>query len=330
MAIQDIQKYIEANKNQYPLEVLLDNLRKSGYPEAEIQVAMQSISGPVPAAPPAKKHRWLTITLLTLAAVFVGVSVYLAFAIRIPRGPGTSRDARRISDVKQIQLALELYYDAQGKYPNQLDELASPGSCTGNYLCIPSIPRDPVSGAPYHYEKRSECSYYMSVPLENPDNSALSYDANPGNSLYEVEEKLDASGSCPSLRNAPLSSPFGTQATSPTVFSPAKGDKLQRGATQKIKWNPLPFVPYVKISVNPWVKPCNASEGLCPVIEYAAYIIASKTENDGAFDWTVGKDESAKYFRDGEYYIRVVGFHSSGSGIIAEGVSDRFSIFQTK
>lgn len=199
MAIQDIQKYIEANRNQYPLEVLLDNLRESGYPEAEIQAAVQSLGGVVPPVPlPTKKHRWLTIALVTLAVIFVGVLAYITLIGSLSSTPHRTRDPRRVSDIKQVQLALELYYDANGgKYPDQIDDLAKPNSCGVSSVCMISLPRDPVSGAPYHYEKWSDCSYYMSVPLEDPNNPILTYDANPGNSIYEVEVKPTATaGPC--------------------------------------------------------------------------------------------------------------------------------------
>ena len=46
MALNDILKYIEANKSRYSLEVLLGELRRNGYPENEIQEALNEFSVP--------------------------------------------------------------------------------------------------------------------------------------------------------------------------------------------------------------------------------------------------------------------------------------------
>src|SRR3989344_7113892 len=50
-----------------------------------------------------------------------------------------ARDAKRISDIKQLQLALELYYDANSTYPADTADLAP--------TYISTIPKDPLGGA---------------------------------------------------------------------------------------------------------------------------------------------------------------------------------------
>src|SRR3989344_8318612 len=66
-----------------------------------------------------------------------------------------SRDSDRISDLKNIQLALAQYYNDNGHYPCQLDDTnvqSNPG-CTpkfsGNYMS--SLPVDPDTGNYYSY-----------------------------------------------------------------------------------------------------------------------------------------------------------------------------------
>src|SRR3989338_10601381 len=93
---------------------------------------------------------------------------------------GRARDARRIADVKQLQLALELYFDANGGYPENLRELQP--------KFIPVVPTDPGTQGEYIYEKRSDGSYYMAAMLEDPSASYLQNDINTGNQLYEVSE----------------------------------------------------------------------------------------------------------------------------------------------
>lgn len=95
--------------------------------------------------------------------------------------PSKSRDARRVADIRQIQLALELYFDAHNRaYPNELVELEP--------KFIPVVPSDPASGQFYGYEKKPDGSYYLKAELEEPTNYALQNDINPGNPFYEVSD----------------------------------------------------------------------------------------------------------------------------------------------
>lgn len=117
--------------------------------------------------------------LFTLAFISMAVFYYISF-----RGLGSarekSRDARRIADVKQLQLALELYFDAKSDYPGNLSELQP--------KFIPAIPHDPQTGGEYIYEKHLDGSYYMGAALEDVNANYLKNDVNPGNQLYEVSE----------------------------------------------------------------------------------------------------------------------------------------------
>lgn len=66
----------------------------------------------------------------------------------------SARDARRIADIKNIQVALSLYYNDNGHYPCRLDDSGQQGNTacqpqfSGNYLSV--IPSDPL-GNPYVY-----------------------------------------------------------------------------------------------------------------------------------------------------------------------------------
>lgn len=261
MAVKDIIQYLEANKAKFSPETLMGELRKSGYPQDEINEAFGIMRG----APPlthgvsrqiSGRENWKIVAwwiggFVAAAIVFIGAAIllliiylraafgggeegiaiilfliaggaiaaglasffflrksvpYFSYGILVATiiagilaliGVGTvgmsflslgnarlkSRDARRVSDIKQIQLALELYYDAYSSYPDNLDMLSR--------KYIPAIPRDPQRGAYYYYERKGSGGYYMRAELENPDNSVLSYDVNPGNTFYEVEEKIE-------------------------------------------------------------------------------------------------------------------------------------------
>lgn len=83
-----------------------------------------------------------------------------------------ARDAKRMSDISQMQKALDLYYDANNSYPN-IPQSADLSICEnswptldtylGNYMpSFPHDPSDPPNGIGF-------CYYY------NPKNSGQGY-----------------------------------------------------------------------------------------------------------------------------------------------------------
>jgi prepilin-type N-terminal cleavage/methylation domain-containing protein len=107
-----------------------------------------------------------------------------------------SRDARRLADVKQIQLALELYADSNsGLYP------ATTASLAPTY--IPTVPADPQSGA-YGYaaldtnSSLASCeAYHIWTTLEQSTHSALSSDADSAAGTACTGSAADAAGTDP-------------------------------------------------------------------------------------------------------------------------------------
>jgi prepilin-type N-terminal cleavage/methylation domain-containing protein len=86
-----------------------------------------------------------------------------------------SRDTRRIADIKQLQLALALYFDSNSQYPDVLADLAP--------TYIAAIPTDPVGNAAYFYAGldtngvAATCeSYHIGAILEEAANPALDGD----------------------------------------------------------------------------------------------------------------------------------------------------------
>jgi type II secretory pathway pseudopilin PulG len=82
-----------------------------------------------------------------------------------------ARDARRISDINQIQKALEMFYDANQNYATSTSQLVP--------LYLPKLPTDPM-GAAYAYSALgtlATCSsYHIGTALEESVNNALSND----------------------------------------------------------------------------------------------------------------------------------------------------------
>jgi len=122
--------------------------------------------------------RGFTLIELLVVIAIIGVlsSVVLA-SLNSARQKG--RDAKRISDLKQIQLALELYYDANGQYPSALSTstLVTPGY-------IAALPQDPVTNTGYWYTpyavtgSATVCSsYHIGTSLEGDTNSVFNSDS---------------------------------------------------------------------------------------------------------------------------------------------------------
>jgi len=64
-----------------------------------------------------KIAKGFTLIELLVVIVIIGILATLA-TVTLGSARGKARDARRVSDVKQIQTALELYYNDAGGYPN--------------------------------------------------------------------------------------------------------------------------------------------------------------------------------------------------------------------
>ncbi|MSU55596.1 MAG: type II secretion system protein [Candidatus Taylorbacteria bacterium] len=98
-----------------------------------------------------------------------------------------ARDVKRVSDIQQIQLALTLYFDANGgKYPKSLTSTSvtsNPSELAPNF--IPTIPTPPsgVSGitaykyVPYDSGGGNCNSYHLGTALEQSSNASLSNDS---------------------------------------------------------------------------------------------------------------------------------------------------------
>ena len=87
------------------------------------------------------RHGFTLIELLVVIAIIGILSSIVMTSLNAARAKG--RDAKRQSDVKQIQLALELYYDAQSVYPATLGVGAASPLVTGGYIA--TLPTDPVT-----------------------------------------------------------------------------------------------------------------------------------------------------------------------------------------
>lgn len=145
---------------------------------------------------PKQGKRGFTLIELLVVIAIIGM---LAAVILASLGTARSkaRDARRVSDVGQIQTALELFFDKNQSYPTTSAAAPACNAATdvGTILktagFLPQSPCDPTTNAAYFYYAYTdnttyaagkECttsgclSYHLGANLENSGSTALAND----------------------------------------------------------------------------------------------------------------------------------------------------------
>ena len=123
-----------------------------------------------------KAKRGFTLIELLVVIAIIGVLASIVLA-SLNTARTKSRDARRIADAKQIQLALELYFDAfSGQYPAAIYA----GALAPTY--IPVVPLDPTGGTQQYayFMCTGGTAYHLGVGLEDQNNPALDGDRDAG------------------------------------------------------------------------------------------------------------------------------------------------------
>ena len=124
----------------------------------------------------------VTVAIIGLLATIVLVS--------LNGGRGKTRDARRISDIKQIQTALELYLETCTRYPAQLAPITGTSCEHDANIPLPNppmgrVPTDPGTSANYNYASyyrngggAAACTggYHLGALLQSSNNLVLIHD----------------------------------------------------------------------------------------------------------------------------------------------------------
>ncbi|MCX6820049.1 MAG: type II secretion system protein [Candidatus Adlerbacteria bacterium] len=103
-------------------------------------------------------HRAITegFTLIELLVVIAIIGILASIVmVNLASARKKTRDAKRISDIKNLQLSLEEYYNDNLKYPTVL------GSLIPNYL--PNIPYDPNGTVVCNIGSEASCYAYAAL-----------------------------------------------------------------------------------------------------------------------------------------------------------------------
>lgn len=135
--------------------------------------------------------RGFTLIELLIVIGVIGVLASITYAaINVPTQFAKARDAQRKQDLRGIQSALEVFYNDNNRYPNQLVAAEWPGfgNAWSNYM--QRIPQDPRSGQNYAYvQTQSGQGYRLYARLERCTSVSQCFDSqacNAGNACVNV------------------------------------------------------------------------------------------------------------------------------------------------
>lgn len=111
------------------------------------------------------------VELLVVIAIIGILATLLLLQLNVARSK--ARDTQRATAVNQIQIAVELFYDDCGWYPQDIySALTTCLGGVGKYMANGITPTDPNGGANYGYNKNvaPATKYQVWAQLENPGN----------------------------------------------------------------------------------------------------------------------------------------------------------------
>jgi prepilin-type N-terminal cleavage/methylation domain-containing protein len=159
-----------------------------------------------------RTYRQAGFTLIELMVVIAIIGLLASIiTVSLSSAQAKGRDAKRVADIRTIQLALEEYYNDNGNYP--------PAIYSGNYISptyIAAVPTDPKDNSQYFYSAynsvpNTNClssnkpvKYHLAAAMESTaaTNSALNQDVDfaysPANSATCNGSYADFNGNAPS------------------------------------------------------------------------------------------------------------------------------------
>ena len=141
------------------------------------------------------KKGFTLVELLVVIAIIGILSTLSVVSLNSARAK--SRDARRLSDIKQIRTALDMYYDSSSTYPLSCTTTLGTGNCacltsvgwtnTSTTNCtgtifMQKVPSDPLSSGAYVYTQTSSGqSYTIDYRLEANSSTSTANPSSMGN-----------------------------------------------------------------------------------------------------------------------------------------------------
>lgn len=119
------------------------------------------------------KKAYTLIEMLMVVAI-IGV-LASSILVGLSGTRAKARDSRRITDLKSVQTALELYYGKYNSYPSNIgnwDDLTTILTSEETGIQVNKIPKDPLSGSGKMYLYASDGqTYVLGAQMETKDQS---------------------------------------------------------------------------------------------------------------------------------------------------------------
>lgn len=117
-------------------------------------------------------RRGFTLIEMLIVVAIIGI---LASIVLLGVGPtrARARDARRVSDLRAVQTALELYFSKNGVYPTASTWAGLTSDLTNANIGTTQIPNDPTASKKYFYGSTDGTAYVVGAKLEDAGNPAL-------------------------------------------------------------------------------------------------------------------------------------------------------------
>lgn len=125
-----------------------------------------------------KKNKGFTLIELLVVIAIIGILATIVL-VSLSSAREKARDVRRVGDMRQVALALEMYYDDNGSYPaTGWAAVMAPALEAGGYMT--SVPTDPGTNTYEYCAAADGQDYILNATLENASNSALDDDVADG------------------------------------------------------------------------------------------------------------------------------------------------------